>query len=223
MNKILIIILLILIFLKINQLFMITYKENYNFISENRIENLKKYKNIINELSNLESDSFENTNSLVYYFNLDFLKSNLDQEVFKTLNDIVEKSPKKGNYFIANFLEVKPCNNTYAPNLHTDCTICGIMDCPEDLITPEIVGVLYLEVPKCIEGGELVVLGNINQIRKYKPEANKLIYFNGNFIHGVKSYNLDKCPDKTTRFSLVIEIYNLDKDIIKTLPIIKIN
>ena len=44
MNKILIIILLILVFLKINQLFMITYKEKYNFISENRIDNLKNYR-----------------------------------------------------------------------------------------------------------------------------------------------------------------------------------
>ena len=73
-------------------------------------------------------------------------------------------------------------------------------------------------MPKCLDGGELLVLGYLTQFIKYKHELNKLYYFKGDFIHGVKSYNLKNCSTKTTRFSLVLEIYNLKQEDIKNLP-----
>jgi hypothetical protein len=223
MNNIFLLILIIVIFLKFLEQNMITYDIIDNFLEDKIITNLKKYKIYLDKSNNLEEDNFKNTSSLVYYFNLSYLKKMSNNILFNTIKKILDKSPKKGNYFIANFLEVKPSTNSYSPEIHIDCTVCKFLDCSSKLLTPEIVGVVYLDIPECIEGGELVILGNFNQIRKYKPKNNRLLYFDGQYSHGVKGYSLDKCKVKKNRFSLVVEIYNLDLDLINNLPRIQIN
>lgn len=78
---------------------------------------------------------------------------------------------------------------------------------------PQVVSVLYVQVPTGMEGGELVLRNRKQQVGQIKPEINKLIYFQGDLTHAV---NAVKTPG--TRLSLVCEQYNLDESELVDIP-----
>lgn len=78
---------------------------------------------------------------------------------------------------------------------------------------PNVVSVLYVQVPTDMVGGELVLRNRKQQVGQIKPEVNKLIYFQGDLTHAV---NAVKSPG--TRLSLVCEQYSLDEEELLEIP-----
>jgi hypothetical protein len=223
MKNILLTIIILVIFFNVVKKKMITYDYIDNFLEPEKFNEIKNYKKkltkeLLKHENTLNKYGFKNTKNIVYYFNLDYLEEMKNDDIlFKTISEILDKSPQIGNYIVANFLEIDPSLNEYAPSLHKDVTICKYLDCDEVPIYPEVVGVLYLEVPKCMKGGELMVFGNYNQFTKYTPKENRLLFFNGEYTHGVKGYSMNKCK-ANKRLSLVLEIYDLNGYQLSILP-----
>lgn len=230
MKNILLAIIILLIFLSLVKDKMITYDYIDNFLEVNKYDELKEYKKLFfkklkDEKNLLNTLGFKNTKNITYYFNLDYLYEMREKDIlFNTIANIFDKSPEEGNYIVANFLEVDPSIKEYSPALHYDSTVCKFLKCDEDEgeINPEAVGVLYLNVPKCMKGGELIVVGNYNQSIKHKPKNNRLLYFNGKYKHGVKGYSMNKCKSDK-RLSLVVEIYDLNGYQLSILPKIHVD
>ncbi len=78
---------------------------------------------------------------------------------------------------------------------------------------PQVVSVLYIQVPADMQGGELVLRNRKQQVGQIKPEVNKLIYFQGDLTHSV---NAVKTP--STRLSLVCEQYSLEESELLDIP-----
>jgi 2OG-Fe(II) oxygenase superfamily len=78
---------------------------------------------------------------------------------------------------------------------------------------PAIVSVLYVQVPSPLQGGELVLRNHKQQVGQVKPQANTLLYFQGNLTHSV---NAMKVPGN--RLSLVCEQYCLSDDELQDIP-----
>lgn len=207
-----------------------------NFINLCQRNELLKSKKLLKE-NKLDNNVFNKSKSIVIYFkDFDFLKKICIKHDLNLLYDIstkiINKSPKKGNYFILNLLEIKPIKSNeykkYDPDLHYDDSILYIFDkmkidkYSDNLLTnndykfrPDIVSVLYINKDNCYTGGELdlfktytsnndFLIGSINE------NENNLIYFSGAYYHGVKNYSIEKCNNiNENRFSLVIEIYNI--------------
>jgi 2OG-Fe(II) oxygenase superfamily len=78
---------------------------------------------------------------------------------------------------------------------------------------PALVSVLYVEVPTDLWGGELVLQSNKRQVGKITPQANTLLFFQGDLTHSVN-------PVTSSRFrlSLVCEQYNLEDDQLWGIP-----
>lgn len=229
MKNILLAIVILLIFLSLVKDKMITYDHIDNFLEINKYDQLKEYKKLFfkklkEEKNLLNKFGFKNTKNITYYFNLDYLYEMKEKDIlFSTIANIIDKSPEEGNYIVANFLEVDPSIKKYSPTLHQDTTVCKFLNCDDErAIHPEVVGVLYLIVPKCIKGGELVVVGNYNQSINYKPKNNRLLYFHGEYKHGVKGYSMNKCKSDK-RLSLVVEIYDLNGYQLSNLPRIHVD
>jgi hypothetical protein len=70
---------------------------------------------------------------------------------------------------------------------------------------PEIVSVLYVNVPQDLEGGELVLSDRKRQAGKINPQANTLIHFQGHLTHSVNAVK-----SAGLRLSLVCEQYCLE-------------
>jgi predicted 2-oxoglutarate/Fe(II)-dependent dioxygenase YbiX len=71
---------------------------------------------------------------------------------------------------------------------------------------PVLVSVLYVQVPKDMKGGELVLHTRKRQVGQIKPQMNTLIYFQGDLIHSV---NPVETPGR--RLSLICEQYSLSE------------
>ncbi|MEP0871978.1 2OG-Fe(II) oxygenase [Trichocoleus desertorum AS-A10] len=69
---------------------------------------------------------------------------------------------------------------------------------------PMAVSVLYVQVPANLEGGELVLRRQKQQVGQVKPLANTLVYFQGDLTHSVNAVKTTG-----TRLSLVCEQYSL--------------
>ena len=78
---------------------------------------------------------------------------------------------------------------------------------------PATVSVLYVQVPLNLEGGELVLRCNKKQVRQIKPEANTLLYFQGDLTHSVNAVK-----SLGTRLSLVCEQYSLSEIELADIP-----
>jgi Rps23 Pro-64 3,4-dihydroxylase Tpa1-like proline 4-hydroxylase len=78
---------------------------------------------------------------------------------------------------------------------------------------PATVSVLYVQVPPNLEGGELVLRCGKKQVGKIRPEANSLLYFQGDLTHSVNAVKT-----ATTRLSLVCEQYILDDKELADIP-----
>lgn len=78
---------------------------------------------------------------------------------------------------------------------------------------PMCVSVLYVRLPENMEGGELVLKSHKRQLGQIKPQANTLLYFQGDLTHSV---NAVKTPGN--RLSLVCEQYNLSAEELAEIP-----
>jgi predicted 2-oxoglutarate/Fe(II)-dependent dioxygenase YbiX len=82
---------------------------------------------------------------------------------------------------------------------------------------PALVSVLYVRVPQDMEGGELVLRCQKRQVGQIKPQANTLVYFQGDLTHSV---NAVKNPG--SRLSLVCEQYSLSEAELEEIPQFKL-
>jgi hypothetical protein len=78
---------------------------------------------------------------------------------------------------------------------------------------PATVSVLYVQVPINLEGGELVLRCHKKQVGQIKPEANTLVYFQGDLTHSVNAVT-----SPGTRLSLVCEQYSLSETELADIP-----
>lgn len=78
---------------------------------------------------------------------------------------------------------------------------------------PEIVSVLYIQVPTPLLGGELVLRDHKRQVGQIQPQANLMLYFQGNLTHSI---NVLKTPGR--RLSLVCEQYHLTEAELEDIP-----
>jgi 2OG-Fe(II) oxygenase superfamily len=78
---------------------------------------------------------------------------------------------------------------------------------------PATVSVLYVQVPPDLEGGELVLHSSKKPVGKIQPEANSLVYFQGDLTHSVNAVKTGG-----TRLSLVCEQYILDDRELADIP-----
>lgn len=78
---------------------------------------------------------------------------------------------------------------------------------------PLRVSVLYVEVPMGMEGGELVLRNHRQQVGQIKPQANLLVYFQGNLTHAV-----NEVKTAGRRLSLVCEQYCLSQIELEEIP-----
>lgn len=78
---------------------------------------------------------------------------------------------------------------------------------------PFVVSVLYVRVPENMHGGELVLQSGKRQVGKIVPQANSLVYFQGDLTHAVN-------PVKTvgSRLSVVCEQYRLIPSELEDIP-----
>lgn len=70
---------------------------------------------------------------------------------------------------------------------------------------PQVVTVLYIDVPAELEGGELILRDHRRQVAQVKPQINLLLSFQGNLTHSI---NVMKTQG--SRLSLVCEQYSLE-------------
>ena len=207
-----------------------------NFINLCQRNELLKSKKLLKE-NKLDNNVFNKSKSIVIYFkDFDYLKkicNNYDLNILYDISTkIIDNSPKKGNYFILNLLEIKPIKSNkykkYDPDLHYDDSILHIFDkmkidkYSDNLLTnndykfrPDIVSVLYINKDNCYNGGELDLFKTYTSnhdflIDSINENENNLIYFSGSYYHGVKNYSIERCNNNiANRFSIVIEIYNI--------------
>ena len=92
---------------------------------------------------------------------------------------------------------------------HVDCSISSY---EMEIAIPQLVSVLYVQVPLDIEGGELVLEGK-NIVKVIPPEYNTLLYFLGNLTHSVKPFYSSQ-----PRISLICEQYYLAPKRLEYIP-----
>lgn len=189
---------------------MITYKLNDNFLDSKSLNEIKEYKsNFFNELKKnkniVYSPKFKN---ISYYLNLEYLDKMKLYPFFKSINQILKKSPETGNYLVVELVDFSLLNK-FRVNSNRDKRIYEFLNSDELKINPEIVSILFLN--KC---GELIVLGNYNQNVKYKSKSNRLIYFNGEYNYSIKGYS-KKCKENNV---LILKIYDFNNYHLSLLP-----
>jgi hypothetical protein len=79
---------------------------------------------------------------------------------------------------------------------------------------PAMVSVLYVEVPSDLVGGELILRDRKKQVGQIKPQANLLLYFQGDLTHSVNAVKTEG-----SRLSLVCEQYRLEPDQLDDIPV----
>jgi len=78
---------------------------------------------------------------------------------------------------------------------------------------PELVSVLYVNVPLDLQGGELILRDRKRQVGQIRPQPNTLLYFQGDLTHSVNAV-----ISSGTRLSLVCEQYNLESKELEKIP-----
>jgi len=78
---------------------------------------------------------------------------------------------------------------------------------------PATVSVLYVQVPANLQGGELILRNQKQQVGQIKPSVNTLLYFQGDLTHSVNAVQ-----GTGDRLSLVCEQYNLDQTELQQIP-----
>jgi predicted 2-oxoglutarate/Fe(II)-dependent dioxygenase YbiX len=78
---------------------------------------------------------------------------------------------------------------------------------------PAVVSVLYVNVPSDLAGGELVLRSHRRHVGKIRPQANTLLFFQGDLTHSVTPVT-----SSDLRLSLVCEQYSLDEEQLQDIP-----
>lgn len=78
---------------------------------------------------------------------------------------------------------------------------------------PALVSVLYVQVPKLMQGGELVLRHRKQQVGQIAPKPNLLVCFQGDLTHSI---NAVETPGM--RLSLVCEQYRLEESDLEEIP-----
>jgi hypothetical protein len=78
---------------------------------------------------------------------------------------------------------------------------------------PHVVSVLYVQVPEALQGGELVLRTERQQVGLIQPQSNVLVYFQGDLTHSVNLVN-----SVGTRLSVVCEQYCLHPAELDNIP-----
>ncbi|WP_353259700.1 2OG-Fe(II) oxygenase [Prochlorothrix hollandica] len=83
----------------------------------------------------------------------------------------------------------------------------------ETILPPLVVSVLYVAVPPELQGGELVLRSAKRQVGQVRPQANTLVFFQGDLTHSVKAVT-----SGGSRLSLVCEQYTLAEEELEQIP-----
>lgn len=78
---------------------------------------------------------------------------------------------------------------------------------------PAVVSVLYVSVPPNLAGGELVLRSRQRQVGQIRPQANTLLWFQGDLTHAVMAVTAGG-----DRLSLVCEQYCLEDNQLQDIP-----
>ncbi len=92
---------------------------------------------------------------------------------------------------------------------HVDCSISSY-----DMVftIPNLVSVLYVQVPDNLQGGNLVLQAGEHQVG-IQPRTNTLLYFRGDLLHSV-----NEVKSSQPRISLICEQYNLSETRLQQIP-----
>ena len=93
---------------------------------------------------------------------------------------------------------------------HIDTSLssrCGVR------VTPERVSVLYVQVPRDLRGGQLVLRTRRHRVGQVEPDAGMLVDFDGQLVHSVRSVR-----SASARISVVCEQYALDDALLERIP-----
>jgi hypothetical protein len=93
---------------------------------------------------------------------------------------------------------------------HIDCSICEYF---QELVSPRLVSVLYVQVPEDMQGGQLVLSLDSEEIAIIKPQENMLLHFLGSLTHRVQSVQASQ-----PRISIVCEQYHLEEEWLVQVP-----
>lgn len=93
---------------------------------------------------------------------------------------------------------------------HVDCSISSY---DMVLTIPQLVSVLYVQVPEDMTGGELILKAGKHLVGTIIPQTNTLVHFVGKLLHSVN-------PVKSSqpRISLICEQYNLSTERLQNIP-----
>ena len=131
---------------------------------------------------------------------------------------VVEHFPELSTYLKAALKSL--CNAFYLNILiltegscvteHIDCNICEYF---QELVSPCLVSVLYVQVPQNMRGGQLVLSLDSQEIATIQPQENMLLHFLGHLTHRVQSIQTSQ-----PRISIVCEQYNLKEEWLVHIP-----
>ncbi len=93
---------------------------------------------------------------------------------------------------------------------HIDCSICEYF---QELVSPRLVSILYVQVPQDMKGGQLVLSLDSQEIATIQPQENMLLHFLGHLTHRVQSVHTSQ-----PRISIVCEQYNLKEEWLAQVP-----
>jgi len=111
------------------------------------------------------------------------------------------------NAFYLNPLQLKSGSRVYP---HIDRSLRSYCKTIEP---PETVSVLYVNVPKNLEGGELILSDRKRQLGKINPQTSTLIHFQGHLTHSVNAVK-----SEGIRLSLICEQYCLEDEELLKIP-----
>ena len=156
------------------------------------------------------SESFAGTKG----FTVVFTRAGMDRvtknfPAFKSYLKTALKSDCNAFYLNPLILEAGRCVSP-----HIDCSIG---EYTKSLNIAKIVSVLYVRVPPDLEGGELILTKENECVGKIVPQANSLLYFQGNLTHAV-----NEVKSQQVRISLVCEQYKLSDNLLKLVPSFKV-
>jgi hypothetical protein len=93
---------------------------------------------------------------------------------------------------------------------HVDCSISSY---GMTFTIPNLVSVLYIQVPQDLQGGELVLQAGEHPAGIIEPRTNTLLYFHGDLVHSV-----NEVKSSQPRISLICEQYNLSATRLEHIP-----
>jgi 2OG-Fe(II) oxygenase superfamily len=93
---------------------------------------------------------------------------------------------------------------------HVDCSLSSY---GKVWTIPNLVSVLYVQVPEDLKGGELVLEKDDCKLAQISPQFNTLLYFIGNLFHSV-----NPVQSSQPRISLICEQYTLDPERLQSIP-----